>query len=119
MNVIHVDGRALNRDAHKTPLALLPHTALWEVADVFGCGAAKYAPENWRRGMAYSRMYSSLLRHLFAWWTGEETDSETGHHHLAHAACRALMLLEMTSDRAYDHYDDRPRVEPEALPAES
>jgi hypothetical protein len=80
-------------DAGKLPLELLPVDALEAVAGVLKFGAQKYAKNNWRGGISYSRLYGSTLRHIFSWWRGENTDPETGLHPLAHACCGLLFLL--------------------------
>ena len=65
-------------------------TALGEILEF---GAAKYAPRNWEYGMAWSRPFSALMRHMWAWWRGEGTDPETGKSHLWHAACCLMFLI--------------------------
>ena len=47
-------------------LELLPWAALMEVAKVYDYGATKYAPNNWRKGMAWGRMTGALMRHMTA-----------------------------------------------------
>lgn len=103
-------------DAEKPRTDLLPVAALVEVAHVFTFGAKKYAPYNWH-GLSVSRLYGAALRHLWAWWRGEDNDPETGRPHLAHAACCVLMALAQMLERA--EYDDRPapRVVIEEPPA--
>lgn len=73
--------------------ALIPVRALREIARVYGYGAGKYAPHNWRRGYPYSWSYSALQRHLNAFWAGESLDQESGLPHLAHAGFHVLTLL--------------------------
>lgn len=72
---------------------LLPFDSLWEVAEVYGLGAKKYAERNWQRGYKWSLSFDALQRHLALWWEGEETDSESGLSHLAHAAFHILALI--------------------------
>lgn len=75
---------------------LLPTKAVRAVVKVLTFGAKKYAPENWRKVPdARRRYYAAALRHLTAWWEGETDDPETGLHHLAHAACCIIFLLEV------------------------
>ena len=80
-------------DQGKARFDLLPPVALEEIAHVFGHGAEKYGADNWRFGAAWSRYFAAAMRHLWAYWRGEDLDPETGRHHLAHAACCALILL--------------------------
>lgn len=67
---------ALRYDTGKTPWHLLPTDGLRLIADHFGRGAAKYAERNWEKGMKFSRVYNSLLRHLTAFWEGEDYDND-------------------------------------------
>lgn len=69
-------------------------------------GAEKYGERNWERGIAWSRVFAAALRHLWAWWRGENADPETGLPHLAHAACNLLFLL--AYHRRQIGPDDRP-----------
>lgn len=48
---------------------------------------------NWEHGMDWSRVYGAMLRHQNAWWSGEDTDPESGRSHLWHVACCAAFLL--------------------------
>jgi hypothetical protein len=89
-----VSASGLKSDAGKLGTHLLPTAPLEAIARVLDFGAAKYAPNNWRKGLAYSRVYGAVLRHLWAWWRGEDNDRETGLPHLAHAGCEILFLLD-------------------------
>lgn len=55
-------------------------------------GAQKYAPRNWEKGMAWSKVIASLKRHLAAIEKGEDYDSETGLLHADHLQCNAHFL---------------------------
>ena len=94
------------QDSGKTRFDLLPPDALSQIADVLAFGADKYGEYNWARGSKWSRFYGAVLRHVFAWWGGEDKDPETGLSHLAHAACGLIFLLSYES-RGNDG-DDRP-----------
>ena len=98
------EGKKL--DSGKRRMDLLPVGPLWAVADVLTFGAAKYDPQNWRRGMDWSRLYAAAQRHLTAFWNGEDLDSESGLPHLAHAACCLMFLLEF--ENTHPELDDRP-----------
>jgi hypothetical protein len=69
-------------------------------------GANKYGDRNWERGMNWSRPFAALMRHMWAWWRGEDRDPETGLSHLAHAGCCILFLL--TYQGHATGKDDRP-----------
>jgi hypothetical protein len=88
---VPIEGR--KDDGEKARWDLLPFDALNDVAEVLKYGAKKYAARNWEKGMAWGRLLGAMLRHASAWARGIDVDPESGHHHLAHAACCALMLL--------------------------
>lgn len=58
-----------------------------------GFGAKKYEDYGWAAGLDHSRVYAAILRHLFAYWRGENNDPESGESHLAHAGCGIMFLL--------------------------
>lgn len=97
-------------DEGKIPLDLWSPDALMETARVLQFGAEKYEPYNWAKGIKYSRVFSALMRHLWAWWKGQRKDPETGLHHLGHAMCCLMFLLHYEMNRRkYLTYDDRPK----------
>lgn len=93
-------------DAGKPRWDLLPFRALDEIAKVLEFGARKYAPDNWRKVEGWRWRYlGATFRHLAAWATGERLDSESGLHHLAHAGCCVLFLLDLDAGA-------KPEIEP-------
>jgi hypothetical protein len=106
-----VDGggyKASMDDPSKLPLWLVPVSFIRGTAAVLQYGKRKYAANNWRKGMAWSEVYSALLRHLTAWQEGEENDVESGLSHLWHAACCLAFLIEYATFRKlYGRFDDR------------
>lgn len=83
-------------DSDKPRWDLLPHHAVAQVVAVLSFGAQKYEPDNWRAVQGWRwRYYAAAWRHAVAWWLGERHDPESGLHHLAHAACCMLFLLEL------------------------
>lgn len=99
-------------DVGKVRYDLFPPQAVEQVAKVLTFGAGKYGDRNWENGLAFGRVFSATMRHLWAWWRRRNVDPETGINHLAHAACNCLFLLHYTtrSQRAkYARFDDRPR----------
>lgn len=94
-------------DSGKPPWDLLPYDALDDVVAVLMYGATKYAPRNWEAGMRWGRLFAAAMRHMRAWWGGEDSDPETGLPHLAHAACCILFLLAYMKRKA--GIDDRSR----------
>ena len=92
----------------KDPWHLAPWDAFRAIIKVLRFGAEKYAARNWEKGMAWSRPYGALIRHLTSWWEGEKADPETGYSHLWHAGCCVVFLI------AYEirgvGEDDRPKA---------
>ncbi len=84
---------------------LIPPAPLLELGRVYAFGSEKYADWNYAKGYAFSLSLGALLRHVMAWADGEDTDPESGRHHLAHAAwhCFALQTFQLyglgTDDR--------------------
>lgn len=82
-------------DGGKVMWDLLQWRALEEIAKVLTFGAQRYGAYSWKNVEgARSRYYAALLRHITAWFRGEEIDPDSGLHHLAHAGCNLLFLLE-------------------------
>lgn len=98
-------SEGLKYDEGKEPLDLIPSGPLFEVARVLAFGAKKYERYNWRKGMAWTRVASASLRHIYKWLNGETIDPETGCNHLAHAAVNLLFLLEYKD--THTEKDDR------------
>lgn len=95
-------------DNEKPAMALIPPEFIEEVAKVFGMGAKKYGLWNWRNdahNTEHSRTYSSIQRHLNAYWRGEDCDPESGLSHLAHAASQICILMIHSQDAP--EMDDR------------
>lgn len=86
-----MEGKKFDQD--KPMIGLIPGVFLWGVARVLTSGAKKYGMFNWLQGMEWHRPYNALLRHLTAWWDGEDKDAETGESHLIHAACELMFLV--------------------------
>jgi hypothetical protein len=96
----------VKNDSGKLPVDLLPVDALEEIAKVLQFGAEKYEPRNWEKGMKWSRIYAACIRHLWAWFRGEDQDQETGITHLAHSGCCVLFLISYHLRQVGE--DDRP-----------
>lgn len=96
----------LKYDREKLRYDLISPLALEALVEVLTYGAKKYADRNWERGISWCRVFAALMRHLWAWFRGEEFDSESGLPHLAHAMCCVMFLLHYSHTRR--DFDDRP-----------
>jgi hypothetical protein len=88
------ENKAFRTNENKIRYDLCPAIAQREYAKVWTAGAIKYAPRNWEKGMPYSEVIASAMRHLEAIRLGEEIDPEDGLLHSAHLMCNAAMLTE-------------------------
>ena len=100
------EDKALRYDEDKIRHDLIPAWALNELGKVYTFGAKKYADNNWRKGMKWSRVLGSLKRHLNYIENGEDFDTESNLYHVAHVAWNAITLLEYY--KIYPQGDDRP-----------
>lgn len=78
--------------AGKPRYSLLPRKGCEAVIAVREFGTAKYHgdSENWRK-VPQREWAEAVVRHAMAFLSGEVNDPESGKHHLAHAACSALL----------------------------
>ena len=68
---------------------------LTRVNEVLDYGAAKYEARNWRK-ISIKRYEAAMMRHISEYFKDTEApyDEESGFHHLAHAVCCMLFILE-------------------------
>lgn len=97
-------------DDGKLRYDLLPAGPLAALVSVYTYGARKYADHNWRKGISFSRIFAACMRHLWAYWGGQDRDQESGLPHLAHAAFGIFSLLEYGN--THPEFDDRYINEP-------
>ena len=93
------------KDAGKPPMELVDPYAIQQLARVLEFGANKYAPNQWRGGIEWTRVTAAVLRHTFAFLDGETFDQETGLHHMAHVMCEAMFLVNFV--QTHRDMDDR------------
>lgn len=96
-------------DDNKVDMSLLSPIALTKIGQVMTYGKKKYSANNWRKGLAWSRVLAAAIRHILSYLGGEDKDSETGLSHIAHAACCLMFLLEF--EETHKNLDDRYKGE--------
>lgn len=98
----------------KVSITKFPVIGTIQGAMAMGDGAAKYGPYNWRDNKVIASIYvDAAMRHLFTWFEGQETASDSKVHHLGHAiACCAILLDAQATGNLVD---DRPTVNPDWL----
>ena len=84
---------------------LIPIHPLNLLAELYGKGAEKYAAHNFRKGYEWSKSYASAMRHMTAFWNGEDIDPEMAIPHVICAAFHMFALAEFM--KFHPDFDDR------------
>lgn len=91
----------------RVPFSPVPAQVTAEVGLAMMEGARKYGRHNYRKaGVKYSIYYDALLRHITAWWEGEDIDPDSGVHHLIKGLACIYVLKD--SINIGNAIDDRP-----------
>jgi hypothetical protein len=103
-----VPGAGVRDDGGKMKWHLLPVPALLALTKVFHGGSVKYAEDQWRKGLKYSRIYRSMISHFMKWLSSDSSyDKELGTHHLMMVAWGCFVLYMYEVVYGFDHLDDR------------
>jgi hypothetical protein len=97
----------------KPPLHCIPTPVLFEVGMGMFEGGWKYREANWRKiGVRASIYYDAAMRHLIAWWEGEDIDPASNIHHISKVISCLSVLRDCQMQAEYgsgvDYKDDRP-----------
>ena len=96
----------------KAPLSTVPANVLAELGVAMMEGALKYGRHNYRHaGVRASVYYDALMRHMMAWWEGEDIDPDSGVPHIVKAIA-TLVVLRDADYRGMLEDDRPPRAEP-------
>lgn len=95
-------GAVRDTEEGKPRYDLISVPALTRLAHHLRKGAEKYSARNWERGMDYSRLYSSALRHLMQWASGDRDED-----HLAAVLFNVMALT---------HFDALGRTDLDDIP---
>jgi len=91
----------------KAPLSTVPAEVLMEIGVGMLEGARKYGRHNYRVvGVRASVYYDACLRHLMAWWEGEDVDPDSGMSHITKLLTSAVVLRDAMLNEKLT--DDRP-----------
>ena len=97
---------------NKVSYSVLPATVLAEAALALTEGALKYGKHNYRGvGVRGSVYYDASLRHLTAWWEGEDIDPESKLSHITKAIAGLMVLRDCMIRGNFN--DDRPPKSPQ------
>ena len=92
-------------DGDKNRLELVDALAIEGIGKVLTFGAKKYAADNWRGGIQYTRLIGAIKRHLSAIERGEDIDIESGLPHIDHLGCEWMFMSHFMKTRL--DLDDR------------
>ena len=103
--------KAMRFNSNKAEFFDVPLIALAEVAKVSVFGRAKYLKYNWKKKAPASQYFDCIKRHSLKYWYGQDIDSDSKCHHLAHIAWNALASLEkiLTGTEMDDRYKGYPQ----------
>jgi Domain of unknown function (DUF5664) len=91
----------------KAPMSTVSAAVLAEIGVAMLEGAAKYGRHNYRAaGVRASIYYDGTMRHLMAWWEGEDIDPDSGLSHITKAITSLVVLRDAMIQGMCT--DDRP-----------
>ena len=95
----------------KAPMSTVSAAVMAEIGVAMLEGATKYGRHNYRVvGVRASVYYDALMRHIQAWWEGEDIDPDSGMSHIVKAITTLVVLRDaMICDNVED---DRPPAPP-------
>lgn len=98
----------------KVPLHAVPVKPLLEVGLAMMEGGRKYGTHNYRAiGVKVSTYYDAIMRHMMAWWEGEDIDPDSGVHHLVKTAADLFVVRD--SMHMGNCIDNRPIQYPDGI----
>lgn len=96
----------------KAPLSCVPTGVLMELGVAMMEGARKYGRHNYRAaGIRTSVYFDAVMRHMIAWWEGEDLDADSGLSHITKAIATLVVLRDCQMNRRVA--DDRPPPMPD------
>jgi hypothetical protein len=104
-------------DDKKLRVDLVPPEVVLAVSQILTHGARKYDDTNWKKGIAFNRVYRAALTHLYAYMLGDEQDKDSGLPHLWHSLCNLVFLVYYDyHHEKYKEFDNRPCAERKKMP---
>ena len=107
-NMENLSEKADRFNDGKPEWALVDFKSLEPMVAVLEFGAKKYSRDNWKKGLFTQKICESMLRHVFAYLSGEDNDPESGLSHIGHMQCNALFLAYMAREKK--EFDNRPET---------
>jgi hypothetical protein len=97
--------KGLRYNKNKLKWSLVHFKSLEPMVQVLQFGAKKYKPWNWSKGLYWSEIIDSIIRHLTAFKEGEDIDKESKLPHIGHLLANLMFLSYMYQFRK--DLDDR------------
>jgi hypothetical protein len=91
-----MENSAERYNTGKLKWSLVSWNALEPMIEVLMYGMNKYTAWNWCKGLKYTEICESLLRHVYAFMNGEDEDPESKLKHVGHILANAMFLSYMT-----------------------
>ncbi len=91
----------------KVPMSVIPAEVIMEIGLGMLEGARKYGRHNYRvSGVLASVYYDAAMRHLMAWWEGQDIDPASQLNHITKCLTTLTVLRDAMLNDMF--YDDRP-----------
>ncbi len=91
----------------KAYLSVVPLGVLWELGLAMLEGSLKYGRHNYRKaGVRASVYFDATMRHMSAWWEGEDIDPDSELSHITKAIASLTVLRDAMQQQMW--VDDRP-----------
>jgi hypothetical protein len=98
----------------KTPMHCVSARVLMELGLAMMEGGRKYGTHNYRAmGVRGSVYYDATMRHMMAWWEGQDTDPDSGVSHIVKAIAGLVVMRDSMLMQNFE--DDRPIRLPDQL----
>lgn len=96
----------------KAPMSTVSAPVMAEIGVAMLEGACKYGRHNYRAsGVRHSVYYDATMRHLMAWWEGQDIDPDSGMSHITKAITSLVVLRDAMIQGMAE--DDRPPISPD------
>lgn len=90
----NLDSGAIRNKLDDVRYDLISSIALKRTAATYASGAERYGDNNWRKGIPFSNLLNHVIKHIFDYLEGVETDEDS----LAHACWGLMALMEQESE---------------------
>lgn len=106
----NIETKGVKSDNVKQKFGNVPPIALYHLAKAMSDGEQKYGRFNWREKTATaSVLYNAMMRHLLAWYSGEDNAVDSGVSHIGHIMANCAILLDAKLNNTL--VDDRVKGE--------